>query len=85
MDHFPRYDEIYNIFNIGDFPPEDNNLEVYHNIKKSCIHLIVAHPMLFPYNDATIWCLAHLDKDTTTILRITKLQIASLRPEDIRL
>jgi hypothetical protein len=42
VDHCPLYDEIYKIFNTRDFPPEDENLEVYQNIQKSCIHLLVA-------------------------------------------
>jgi hypothetical protein len=68
-----------------DFPPEDENLEVYQNIQKSCIHLLVSRPMLFPYNDTTNWCLKHLDQGTATIVRKENIQIASLRPEDIRL
>ena len=49
------YDEIYQIFNTWDFPPEDNDLEVYQNIQKSDIHLAVARPALFPYNKAAQW------------------------------
>jgi hypothetical protein len=49
-DHSLRYDEIQRIFNIGDFPPDDENLEVYQNIQNNKIHLVVARPALFPYN-----------------------------------
>jgi hypothetical protein len=54
-DHSPGYDEIYRIFNTVDFPPEDENMEVYQNIKKSDIHLVASRPTLFPYNEATQW------------------------------
>jgi hypothetical protein len=47
------YDEIYKIFNTGYFPPEDENLEIYQNIQKSDIHLVVARPPIFPYNEAS--------------------------------
>jgi hypothetical protein len=30
--HNLGYDEIYRMFNTGDFPPEDENMEVYQNI-----------------------------------------------------
>jgi hypothetical protein len=55
-DSFPRYDEIYQIFNISNFSSNSEDLGVYQNIQKSGIHLIVAHPTLFPYNEATHWC-----------------------------
>jgi hypothetical protein len=46
-DHSLRYDEIYKIFNTGDFPPEDEDLEAYQNIQKernspgSCMTCII--------------------------------------------
>jgi hypothetical protein len=49
-DHSLIYDEIYKIFNTGDFPPEDEDLEAYINIQKSGIHLVVAQTTLFTYN-----------------------------------
>jgi hypothetical protein len=67
-DHSLRYDEIYKIFNTGDFPPEDEDLEAYQNIQKRGIHLVVARPALFPYNEATHWCFKWFDPSTTTIL-----------------
>jgi len=51
VSHSPLYDEIYKIFNVGDFPLEGENLEVYQNIQKTGIQLITTHPMLFPYNE----------------------------------
>jgi hypothetical protein len=42
-DHFPGYEEIYRIFNSVYFPMDDEDLEVYQNILKSGIHLVVSH------------------------------------------
>jgi hypothetical protein len=42
-----RYDEIYRIFNTGDFSPEDKDLEVYQNIQKSDIHLVASRRPCF--------------------------------------
>jgi hypothetical protein len=41
-DHCIRYEEIYIIFNSGDFPAEDENIGIYQNIRKRNIHLLVA-------------------------------------------
>jgi hypothetical protein len=82
-DHRLRYNKIYRIFNTGYFSPEDKNLEVYQNIKKSNIHLVVARPTLFPYNKVTQWCFNKFEPSTMTIIRNNMRQVASLRPEDI--
>jgi hypothetical protein len=42
------------------FPPDDPDIDEYRNILKSDIHMIVSHPELFPYNDASIWCFSYL-------------------------
>jgi hypothetical protein len=41
-DHSPTYEDIYIIFNSGDFLVEDENMEIYWKIQKSGIHLVVA-------------------------------------------
>jgi hypothetical protein len=67
------YDEIYRIFNTGDFSPEDKNLEIYQNIQKSDIHLVVARLTLFPYNEAAQWCFKQFNPNTATITRKRKV------------
>jgi len=49
------YEEIYKILNSGDFPTEDENLEVYQNIQKGDIHLITTLPTLFPLKKVVQW------------------------------
>jgi hypothetical protein len=41
-DHSPTYKDIYIIFNSDDFPIEEENMEIYQNIQKSGIHLVVS-------------------------------------------
>jgi hypothetical protein len=77
------YDEIYRIFNTWDFPLEDNDLEVYQNIKKRGTHLVDAWSTLFPYNETTQWCFKWFDLNTATIISKHGRQITSSRPEDI--
>jgi len=55
-DNFPSYDDMYKIFNTYYFPLDDEYLQVYHNIKKSGIHIVVSLPTLFPYDDVAQWC-----------------------------
>jgi hypothetical protein len=62
------YDEIYNIFNTGEFSPEDENLEIYQNIQRRGIHLVVSLPPFFPYNKAAQWCFKQFDPNTATII-----------------
>jgi hypothetical protein len=84
-DHSPAYEEIYKIFNSGDFPAKDKNMEIYRNIQKRGIHLVEARPTLFPYNEATQWCFKQFDANTATIMSKQGKRVASLRPKDIGL
>jgi len=68
-DHCPDYEEICKIFNSSYFPMNDEDLEVYQNILKSGIHLVVSRPQIFPYNEATQWFLKQFDATTTNIMR----------------
>jgi hypothetical protein len=56
---------------------------VYHNIKKSGIYAIVAHPILFPYNDGARWIFTHLDTEKTIIVNEFKVPMDSLSSGDI--
>jgi len=56
---------------------------VYQNIHKSSIHLVVARPTLFPYNEVDQWCFKKFDPSTATIINKYRRKIASLRPEDV--
>jgi hypothetical protein len=47
-EHCPRYDEIYHIFHTEDFPFDDEEIDAYHNIRKSGIHTIATHPYVVP-------------------------------------
>jgi hypothetical protein len=46
-----RYHEIYNLFQNEEYPTEDEDINEYMNIRKIGIHIVVARPMIFPYND----------------------------------
>jgi hypothetical protein len=61
------------------FPPYDPNIDEYRNILKRDIHIVASHPKIFPYNEATRWCFAHLQKDTILIVNASGLPIASLK------
>jgi hypothetical protein len=82
-DHCLGYEEIYRIFNYANFPVDDENLGVYHNILISDIHLVATQPPLFPYKEAMQWCLKQFDTTTTTIVSKQGKWKASMRPEDI--
>jgi len=79
----PTYEELYKIFNSSDFPAEDENIEIYHNVQRSRIHLVVAWPNIFPYNEAMQLCFKQFYVNTTTIVRKQGNCVASLGPEDI--
>jgi hypothetical protein len=63
VDHFPRYDEIYRIFNMRILLSKDKDLGVYQNIQKRCIHQVVSRPMLFPYNEELDGVLNNLTRE----------------------
>ena len=68
-DRSPAYEDIYRIFNLIDFPAEDEDIKIYQNIQKSNIHLVVSWLTLFPYNEATQWCFEKFDANTATVMR----------------
>jgi hypothetical protein len=70
---------------LGDFPTEDENMEIYQNIQKGDIHLVVVRPTHFPYNEAAQWCFMKFDINTTNIVRKHGKSVASLGPKDISL
>jgi hypothetical protein len=72
--------EIYKIFNTREFPHKYEDVEAYHNIKKSSIYVIAARPMLFLYNDVARWCFTHIENDIYTIMNKSRIQIESLKP-----
>jgi hypothetical protein len=82
-DSFPSYDDIYKIFNVEYFPLHDEDLEVYQNVKKSGIHIVVSPPTLFPYDDVSQWCFKKFNYRTCTIVNKHGRKIESLRPEDV--
>jgi hypothetical protein len=68
-DHCPGFEEIYKIFNSTKFPKDEKVLEVYQNILKSGIHQVASRPHIFPYNEATHWCLRKFYTYTMNIMR----------------
>jgi hypothetical protein len=49
-----------------DFMLEDDDLNVYQNIKKSGLYVVAARPTLMQYNNAKKWVFSHLDKGMST-------------------
>jgi hypothetical protein len=72
------------MFQNEEYPPDDEDIDKYKNIGKHGIHTMVAHPMLFPYNDVVQWCFTHLQKETTIIVNTSSVPIATMKIEDIR-
>jgi hypothetical protein len=64
MEHYLSYSKILDMFQNEKFPPDDPDIDEYRNILKSDIHMIVARPEFFPYNDISIWFISYLQKDT---------------------
>jgi hypothetical protein len=46
-DSFPKYDEIYKIFNTVYFPLDDEDLEVYQNIRRVVFTLWPLYQLYF--------------------------------------
>jgi hypothetical protein len=84
-EHYPRYYDIYDMFQNEKYLPDDEDIDEYKNIYKSGIHIVVTHPKLFPYNDVAKWCFTHLQKETGMIVNASGVPIASLKEEDIRI
>jgi hypothetical protein len=66
-----------------EFPQDNEVLEVYQNILKSGIHRVASRPQLFPYNEASHWCLRKFDTSMKNIMRKKGTRVDSLKPEDI--
>jgi len=60
-------------------------MDEYQNIHESGNHIGVAHPQLFPCNDATKWCFSHLEKDTRLIVNASGVLISSLKTKYIKI
>jgi hypothetical protein len=84
-EHYVTYQEIYEMFCDDKYLTEDEDIEEYKNIKLSRIHIVVAHPSLFPYNDVVRWCFMHIQKETRMIVNVVGAPIVSLREEDLRI
>jgi hypothetical protein len=68
-DHCLGFEEIYRILESREFPEDNEVLEVYQNILKRQIHWVATRPQLFPYNQATQWCLELFDASTILNMR----------------
>jgi len=79
----PRYHEIYRIFQNKEYPFNDKDIDEYQNIRRSRIHTLASHSMLFPYNDVERWCFTYLQKETTAIINEFNFFFTSLNPVDI--
>jgi hypothetical protein len=82
-EHYRNYVEILAMFENKIFISDDLYIEAYKNIRKRGIHTIATLPKLFPYNDASKWCFAYLQKDSELLLNASGLPIASLKADDI--
>jgi hypothetical protein len=80
---FPNWNEMYKILVNKDFPKDDEDLAVYHNIKKSELYVIATRPDIMPYNDAVRWIFSHLELSTTSIVNEVGTPITLIQPDNI--
>jgi hypothetical protein len=57
---------------------------VFINIRKSCLHFVVARTPIMPYLEALDWIIAHADVKHMTILNEEGRCIGSYFPSEIR-
>jgi len=84
-EHYARYHLIYHIFQNEEYHSDDEYINEYRNIGKRGIHIVIAHPMLFPYNDVARWSFTQLQKETATIVNTSKVLITYLKGEDTKI
>jgi hypothetical protein len=85
MDGFLTWTQMYEMFVQEDFPPKDEDLNVYQNIWASGLYDIVTRLDLMPYTNANRWEFSHLVKEVCTILNERKQPITSLNIEYIHI
>ena len=77
------WNEMYRLFSNENFLEEDEDIDVYKNIKKNGLYAISSQPTIFPYNDVSKWVYACLDPKKTVILNEGGNLIISLKPDYI--
>ena len=69
-------DEYYQIYTMGDFPPDDNDLDVSQNTRRIHSFSITARPIVMPYKDTMRWTYYHVDVKTQKLASEEEFVIA---------
>jgi len=47
-ENYKGYHDIYHLFQNKEYPSNDEDIDEYKNIRRSGIHIVASHPVLFP-------------------------------------
>lgn len=56
--HALTFQQIFEFYRSAAELEDENDAEVWRNVKRSCIHLLAARPALLPWHDMTRWVLS---------------------------
>jgi len=66
-----------------DISETQEDFPIYLNLKRSKLHKIVSHPLIFPCIETIDWVLQNIDKDSWTVRDHTGAPLATISPTDI--
>ena len=76
------FHEIYEKFQMGNFPIDQEEREVWENMRRISFFLIEARPTILPYTDMISWVLAHTT-DAGQVVNDSDVVIASFKPTNL--
>jgi hypothetical protein len=81
-----KWDEIFQMFKLQKFPvnvQEQDQLQIFSNIRKSKLHRVAARPPVLPCADAVSWIVEHVDLQNRYILNAIGEPIASFQGSNL--
>jgi len=80
-----KWGDIYNMFRDEKYPEvEEEDKDVFTNIKRSGLHRVAARPPVFPCADVISWIISRVKVDNRRVMAIDDEQVVgSFRPEYI--
>jgi hypothetical protein len=81
-----KWGDVYHMFKKSSFSTDakdQDELKIFKNIKRSGIFRVASHVVVFPYVDAIIWIIKHINLRNKYIFNARGDPIASFQPEDL--
>jgi hypothetical protein len=81
-----KWDEVFQMFKLQNFPinvEDQDQLQIFNNIRKSKLHRVATHPSVLPCADAIVWIIEHVDLQNRYILNVRGDPIASFQEADL--